>query len=212
MDIVLAETEPGILYVEGFTDIKILREWAQILRHPLLSFLNQPFWRATAEMKPNAKKHFSAIRKMIGDFRGVALYDGDNKGRSNSSNVPKGMQQLYWQRYEIESYLLHPDSIQRYIESKTQPQYSKIAVDYMKKEIPLAWRENPFGLSDYLRSAKAKTVLSKIFQVAELSFKETEFYQVATQMTVEEIHPEVIEKLDAIAVHLNLEKAGGADE
>ena len=44
--VLLQEDEtPGILYVEGRTDISILREWANVLGHRLYSFLEKPFWR-----------------------------------------------------------------------------------------------------------------------------------------------------------------------
>ena len=37
-DIMLANNAAGVLYVEGRTDIELLREWARVLNHPLLAF------------------------------------------------------------------------------------------------------------------------------------------------------------------------------
>ena len=200
-EILLAKTEPGILYTEGPTDVDILREWARVLEHPSLSFLEKPFWRETAKDrgKRPAVGHFANMRLLVPDFCGVELCDGDKKKSGNSSETPNGMQRLFWERYEIESYLLHPESVSRYVESKTSARDAEKAKRYMEKQLPSALYENPFELPAILSGAKAKDVLSKIFQEAGLLEKEVDFYKIAAQMTRAEIHPEVVEKLDAIA-------------
>ena len=88
-EILLAETEPGILYIEGSTDIPFLREWARVRRHPLLEFLEKPFGWHTAENKWPAVRHFSAMRLMVPAFRGVELCDGHDKDHSNTPTPPR---------------------------------------------------------------------------------------------------------------------------
>ena len=202
--IMLAETEPGVLYIEGPTDIPLLREWARILGHPLLPFLEKPFSWKTAENEWPAVKHFSAMRLMVPNFCGVELCDGDGKDHSNMPTLPKGMKRLYWDRYEIESYLIHPKAISRFVESEGGRQAAGKAEAYMKRQLPPALYEDPFELSDYLRDTKGKKVIANILNEAGLASKETEYYRIAAQMTKEEIHPEVVEKLDAIARHFKL--------
>lgn len=204
VDIMLAQTEQGILYTEGPSDLNILREWAQVLEHPLLSFLEKPFWKETAQNKRPAVAHFSAMRLLTHDFRGVELCDGDNKERRKRHTLPEGMQRLFWDRYEIESYLLHPKSIGRYVESKASREIVEKAEKYMKQQLPPALYENPFESSAFLLGTKAKNVLSNILQEAGLTVQESDFYQIAAQMTKEEIHPEVVQKLNAITDHFNL--------
>ena len=197
----LAETELGILYIEGPTDIPILREWARILGHSLLLFLEKPFSRETVEKEWSAVKHFSAMQLMVPDLRGVELLDSDGKDHSKTPTLPKGMKRLYWDRYEIESYLIHPKAISRFVESEGGRQAAGKAEAYMKRQLPPALYDNPFELSNYLQDTKAKKVLANILDEAGLAIKETEYYRIAAQMTKEEIHPEVVEKLDAIARH-----------
>ena len=204
VEIVLAETEPRMLYAEGSSDVDILREWARVLGHHSLPFLEKPSWKETATDDKPAAKHFCAMRLLVSDFRAVELRDGDNKKRRNLADPPEGMKRLFWVRYEIESYLLHPMSISRYVESKTSQVFAEKAEAYMKQQLPLAWYENPFESSDFLLGTKAKNVLSNIFQEAGLNVRESDFYQIAAQMKKEEIHPEVVEKLDTIATHFNL--------
>ncbi len=203
-EIVLAQTEPGMLYAEDHTDVRILREWARILEHPLLPFLEKPFWKKTAQNKQSAAKHFSAVRLLVPDFLGVELCDGDIK-RSKQSTLPTGMIRLFWNRDEIESYLLHPKSIRRYVGARTSKEMTEKAEKYMKQQLPPTLYEKPFESSEFLLDPKkSKNFLSNIFQEAGLNVREVDFYQVAVQMTKEEIHPEVKEKLDAIATHFNL--------
>ncbi len=205
VDILLAKTEPGILYVEGSTDIPILKEWARIGGHPILPFLEKPFVSETAQHEWPAVKHFSAIRLLVPDFCGVELCDGDGKDHSETPALPKGMTRLHWNRYEIESYLIHPQSIVRFVECIGGEQMAEKVVAYMDKHLPPALHENPFELSDYLQGTKAKSVLANIFNTAGLDIKESEYYQIAAQMTKEEINPEVVEKLNAIAEHFSIE-------
>ena len=203
IEIMLAETEPGILYIEGPTDIPMLREWARILEHPLLPFLEKPFKWETAENNWHSARHFSAMRLVAPDFCGIELCDGDNKDHSSTPPPPEGMKRLYWNRYEIESYLIYPQAITRFVESIGGQQAADKAGAYMKKQLPPALHEDPFELSDYLQGTKAKNVLANVLNAAGLDVKETDYYQIATQMTKGEIHPEVVEKLDAIAEHFN---------
>ena len=202
-EIMLAETEPRILYIEGPTDIPILKAWARTWEHPLLLFLEKPFGWETAEKEWSAVRHFYAMRLVVPNFCGVELCDGDNKDHSHTSTLPEGMKRLYWNRYEIESYLIYPQAIARFVESIGGQQATDKAVAYMERQLPPALYEAPFELSDYLQGTKAKNVLANILNAAGLDVKETDYYQIAAQMTKEEIHPEVVAKLDAIAEHFN---------
>ena len=211
VDIVLAQTVPGMLYTEGPTDVSILREWARVLGHPSLPFLEEPLWKETSASDQPAVKHFCAMRLLIPDFLGVELCDGDNKRCRKQPDPPRGMKRLFWVRGEIENYLLHPRCISRYVKSKTSQELAEKAEKYMKQQLPPTLYKNPFASSEFLLDPKkAKIFLSNILQEAGLTVNESDFYQIAAQMTKEEIHPEVIQKLDEITAHFNL--AGDINE
>lgn len=59
-DILLAETTQRVLYLEGKSDLELLREWAKVLDHPAIQRLNRPFWIATAEQNGRnfSKRHY----------------------------------------------------------------------------------------------------------------------------------------------------------
>ena len=47
-DIMLAMESDGILYLEGYTDLEILRAWARVLGHRASDLLQRVFWKPTA--------------------------------------------------------------------------------------------------------------------------------------------------------------------
>ena len=204
-EIMLALTEPGILYTEGKTDIDILREWARTLGHPLLAFLEKPFWRATAEERGKngfLLSHFKSMRLVVPDFRGVELRDGDQGTRDVS--LPDGVKSLCWQRYEIENYLIHPQVILRFVEKNREPNALQVVDDLIKKQLPQTVHEEPFKTTAILQDTKGKKLLSNLMQEAGIDIKESDHYQIAAEMKEDEIHPEVVEKLDAIAQHFEM--------
>ena len=208
MDITLALTAPGILYVEGRSDIAILLTWAEKLNHPLFPFLDKPFWKPTVYQTHGdvdgikAERHFEMLQLVTQDISGIELRDSDGREvEAGPRTLNNGLARMYWQRYEIESYLIHPKSIVRFVESVSGQEAADRVDTYMKQQLAPVVYNSPLEFS---YEAKAKGFLSKTMQEAGLNIKETDYYQIAAQMTKEEIHPEVVEKLDAIANHFNI--------
>lgn len=216
-DVVLAQTAPGVLYVEGHTDIDILREWARVLRHPAQETLtNQLFWRPSV-WEPRlqgqgvkARDHYETLKLVRNDLPGLVLLDGDDDSRVTETPITgSGLQRLRWQRYEIENYLVHPTALERFIEKEVGPgsqsaEARKDLLAYLERTLTREFVENPFGshplVEAYLSQRKGRTeVLPPILTAAGLpGFPYTRYFEIASIMHPEEIHPEVIEKLDAI--------------
>ena len=216
-DILLAQDAPGILYVEGYTDINILVEWAKILNHPVYETLTtRLFWKPTVwEPRPDAsgikaEKHYDALKLVHEDLPGLILLDGDDDPRVPATEVTgTGLQRLRWNRYEIESYLVHPRALERFIEKKVgagalSAEARKDMLAYLEETFTPAFLQNPLKpnplVDAYLRQNKARTeVIPPILDAAGLhGFPYTRFNEIAAAMLPEEIHPEVKEKLDAI--------------
>ena len=64
--------------------------------------------------------------------------------------------------------------------------------------------EDPSSATEVVVTAKGSEVLSMILQEAGLQLKKTDYWQIAAQMRPDEVHPEVCEKLDAIAKHFGI--------
>ena len=207
--LMLAETEPGILYVEGKSDIDILREWARVLAHPLFEFLDKSFYDTTAsgEGMDFAAANFQAMRMMVPTLKGVELRDGD-KGQPEGE--PAGMQRLRWEQTEIENYLLHPAVLERFVETESEPDAAMRGKEHMRKSLPPTLFDTPFENTS-LATAKGSEVLGDTLQAAGLRLRKTEHWRIAAQMRPEEVHPEVLEKLDAIAAHFEIDGEAEAD-
>ena len=217
MDIVLAQEKKNILYVEGHTDLDILREWARILNHEIMDFLEHPFWKPTvSETRAHARgikaqDHFESLLLALEEIRGVQISDRDgNENMPSSQTASDGkLLKLCWNRYEIESYLIHPDVLARYVDNIVGENAPLAHIDAMKeamrKHLPGAVVDDPGNDHSFLISTKAKNILSNILEEANLQrFPYTRYFEIAAIMTPDEIHPEITEKLDAIANHFNL--------
>ncbi len=211
VEIAQAQTAPGILYLEDYTDLEILRAWARRLDHPAHKLLTVDlFWRKTvAEPGPGqdgvrARDHYEAL-KLVRDLPGLRLVDGDSRREIDSTPITgKGLQRLRWRRYEIESYLVHPETLGRFVEASTGkdeagPHLAALA-SYLQENLPPAVLRDPLGQNDYLDATKAReSILPPALEAAGLpGFPYTRYHEIAAVMQPEEIHPEVVEKLDAI--------------
>ena len=214
-DLMQACNARGILYVEGFTDISILRAWAARLGHRADRLLSKEvMWKPTVfqsqEGQPRTKgikaeDHFDALRLVRDDLSGLVLIDGDaHSGIQDSAITGAGLQRLRWRRYEIESYLLHPDSLARFVESMVGTDAAAPHVNdmltYWRNHFPPAVVREPLSNHAHLKGIKARTeLLPPLLEAAGIhGLPHTRYHEIAAQMLPEEIHPEVSEKLDAI--------------
>ena len=197
-----AETEPGILYTEDESDVDDLCAWARVLGHPLLRFLEKPFWDATApgSGRDYAGKSFVALRRMVPKVKGAELRDGD----SGTRRQREGLLRLQWSQSEIENYMLHPAALERFVRREQDRAAAKRVQEYMRRTLPPALVEDPANATEVVVTAKGSKVLAEILEEAGLRLKKTEYWQVAAQMHPDEVHPEVRQKLDAIADHFGI--------
>lgn len=230
-DLVAALESPGILYLDGYTDLNLLREFAIVLDHPLQDYFNrQPFWRGKqhpirsggTEVPP--KDHFDALQLVKDDISGVWVIDSDGKERIPASEAPeKGkLNRIAWKRYEIESYLMHPEVLARFIDNMAWSggldavrrvliiAFDKLAGAGIGEQIADAFIANPSSPSEivetFLATKKARTeVIGAILEEGGVyGFPYTNFGEIVLTMKPSEIHPEVLEKLDFIQAAFGL--------
>lgn len=210
-DLVQASQATGVLYTEGHTDLALLRAWSKVLDHPVKGFLEsqsllwKPLLWERREGAPGIKAsdHYQAVQLIRPDIPALILIDGD--GRSRAPNTPltgQGLQRLSWRRYEIESYLFHPQAIARFVEKMlgANPANTEALHAYLRDAFPAAMIARPLEDHPWLLDTKARTnLLPPILSAAGVHGLEyTEYHRIAEAMLPEEIHPEVREKLDAI--------------
>ncbi len=216
-DVMKAQIAPGILYVEDYTDLEILRAWAKALDHPAQPLLTtRLFWQKSAGdarrggQGISSRDHYETLQLVRQDLPGLEILDRDgNQNLPETEVVGKGLQRLRWRRYEIESYLVHPEGLVEFLRTQLGPSpLSDQAVESL-----LAWFQaaelgallaDPFHpgnlVETYLAATKARTqILPALLDAAGLpGFPYTRYHEIASAMGPEHIHPEAIEKLDAI--------------
>jgi predicted ATPase len=124
-----------VLYVEGSTDVDMLRAFADRLNHPVRAVLddgarlnvyysqdNYPAAETDREKELerveggfglSAEKHFLALKSIIPELRGLEIRDNDGKQRTDGER--NGLQQLVWKRYEPENYFITPELLLEYV-------------------------------------------------------------------------------------------------
>lgn len=195
-----------ILYLEGPADLEILRAWATVLDHPMLPFLKQPYWMPFAQesKKRQPQSHFSALRRMEPALKGVELRYGRYNGQpTDGGESQEGLKRLVWKQYEIENYLVYPKAILRWIRAKGDDMAAGRVRAYIKNFFPPLIFEKPFKY-DYFEGDRGKDILGSVIEAAQIHVKGSDFYGIALMMRQDEVHPEVVEKLDAMAQHLGL--------
>ena len=128
VDIMRADESAGVLFTEDYTDLNILREWARVLGHPLYEpLLKTIMCKSTVTEHRDgaagisAKDYYDKLTLVRADLPGVFLVDGDAHPIQPTAITGSGLQRLRWRRYEIESYLFHPEAMARYVAEKSGP-------------------------------------------------------------------------------------------
>ncbi|MCG3127425.1 MAG: hypothetical protein CHACPFDD_02285 [Phycisphaerae bacterium] len=216
-DVMLASSAPGILYVEGYTDIEILRAWAKVLNHPATDLLTtRLFWHKYSEQtRPGAEgfpsaDHFNALRLVHPAMKGLEIQDRDGNPHLPETAVNgDGLQLVRWGRYEIESYLVHPAAIERFIESQvgtaafTAEQRASVRAKCAEM-LTQAFVDNP--MREHLPAeavfreykARERLIPPLLSEGGLQGFPYTRYHEIAAVMQPAEIPPEVVQKLDAI--------------
>ena len=121
-----------VLYVEGSTDLDMLRALAERTKHPVANIWderinafyvqdNYPSQSLESELERveggfgiAPKDHFFALRQLVPQLHGIGILDND--GRSRQSFDSGGLIIVYWRRYEAENYFITPDVLRRFAE------------------------------------------------------------------------------------------------
>ncbi len=211
-EIISADLKQRVLYLEGKSDLEILREWAVVLNHPVVSFLDQPFWIPTAEqrLRSFSKRHFSALKALVPNLKALEIRDKNESDAARDKQsepdklqtqggrgIPSGMILIWWNRYEIENYLIHPQAISRFVQQRSGDGAAAKVNEYMQQFLPSISLRDPF-VPVATDQTKGKTVIGQILDAAGVELGESEYYRIAREMSGNEINPYAIKVLDFI--------------
>lgn len=209
-----AEQCGWVLYLEGSTDLAILRAFAERLgREAAKRALERPFVRYVGNQPQSAAKHYFGLREAFPDLKGVALFDRLDGGTPDVGDL----QCLSWKRREIENYLCTRETLEAYArasasETEPMPLFAKSAIDtrvkamaesvteieqaFMKLDKGSPWDADVKVSDDFLRP-----LFSTYFKKLHLPnlMEKKSFYVLAAYVPEHERDPEIGEKLDEIA-------------
>jgi AAA domain, putative AbiEii toxin, Type IV TA system/AAA ATPase domain len=138
-----AEETGWVMYLEGSTDLAILRAFAEKLGHPAKAALERPFVHYVANQPRKAEEHFYALREAIPDLAGIALYDRLDGSPPANANLLHAM----WRRREIENYLCQRSTLLAYAAAQGRNQQGDLYAQ--------SWREAMTGAIGEIEGALA---------------------------------------------------------
>ncbi len=103
-----------VVYVEGTTDLPVLRAFAKRLDHQrALQALDKSFVRAVGNRPTKALEHYDGLREAHPELRACAIFDRLEHGLPNMHGVPA----TTWRRREIENYLSSEETLLAWAEA-----------------------------------------------------------------------------------------------
>lgn len=205
-----AEQCGWVLYLEGSTDLAIVRAFAERLGHEATQALERPFVHYVGNQPQSAAKHFFGLKEAFPDLKGVALFDRLDSGTPDVGRL----QCLSWKKWEIENYLCTRETLEAYAsasEAEPMPLFVESEIDTRLKamaesvtEIEQALmklgRGSPWDADVKVSDDFLNPLFSTYFRKLHLpNFMEKKsFYVLAAHVPEHEIDPEIGEKLDEI--------------
>jgi len=198
-----AETRGWVLYLEGSTDLAMLRAFAQVLDHPARALLEQPFVHYVQNQPGRAREHFFALKEAKPDLVGVALFDRLDSCPPSESDLLM----LTWQRREIENYVLDPEALLRWAEIQAPQLFREQFRETMQQCIsdlipPIALKDpqDPWWWEERA-SQLLERLFREFFRRLQLPYlmNKSDYHELAFFLPAARIDPEVTEKLDAVS-------------
>lgn len=199
-----AEWQKKIFFAEGDTDLRILKSFAKALNHKVyqkldsFSFFFRPY--KTNDIS-RAKNYFQSLQKIIqSELKGFCLRDFVPQG-GKTQGLPDNFQVESWARKEIENYLIIPEVLLRFIESKGRIGLFKEPFDkYLKKYLSPAVYNDP--LKENIEG-NGSDFLEKFFSAQKLNIHKGNYWEISEVMKPEEIHKDVKDMLDKLDLFLS---------
>jgi ABC-type taurine transport system ATPase subunit len=207
-----AEQVGWVLYLEGSTDLAILRAFAETLAHPARDLLERPFVHYIQNQPQRAREHFYGLREAKADLVGFMLCDRLERPLQPTAELWEQM----WQRREIENYLCQPDTLLSYAQSSSEeaaagPLFERSeaerrrlvmqgCIDDFVPRAALRDRSDAWWVSTKASDEFLDRLFVAFFKKLGLPnlLQKTDYHVLARYVPREQIDPEVGQVLDAI--------------
>ena len=198
-----------VLYLEGSTDLAILRAFAEKLSHDAISILERPYIHYVSNQPTEARKHFYGLREAKPDLVGFCLF---NRIPDELQKRPE-LLEYAWQKREIENYIVSSkqvliDWLHAKAEERTEdPLFLMNWVSTMEKKIEeiekareTLGQESPWSPDIKVTDDFLNRLFETVFDELEIPnlMEKTNYYTLIQYVPVDQVDPEVSEVLDAI--------------
>ncbi len=210
-DYYLAEQKGWMIYLEGSTDLAILRRFADRLNHPSKIYLSEgtPAIYLGNNQPQGARDHFWGLKEAKSDLVGVAIFDRLKKELDKNPVLVEKM----WRKREIENYITSKASILALIEQgliegdlvddaerKTRRSIMEQWIDELVNALKIAKRPDPWGSDIKVTDDFLDPLFSTYYErlgTPQQIFKR-DYHGLTDFIPLKEIDPEVVEVLDLI--------------
>jgi len=206
----LAKSKKHVLYLEGSTDLEMLKQFAQKLNHETAYLLQSANVQYTSDNLPwTAINNFVALSDAFPELKGLAVFDNIPNLQEN----PR-LRIICWKKRELENYFSKPELLIRHA-TLLGYQYPTIGTvrmaGLMKKAIedvtPRIYLDNlnhEWWDKSKLSEDWLDIIFSEFYKRINFpqDFYKRDYYKLIKILMVEEIDPEIKEKLDEIKVLL----------
>jgi predicted ATPase len=203
-----AEQTGWVLYLEGSTDLAILRAFAEILEHEeAREILRSPFVHYVANQPAKAEAHFFGLKEAKSDLVGFALFDRLPTRLEDRPNLEKYM----WKRQEIENHLCTRESLLQWAALEGEKQGGEMfaagwrarmdnCIDRIESSLRTLRRPSPWSPDIKITDEFLDPLFDEFFKELNLPnlMRKTDYHVLAARLTKDQIDPEVRDVLDSI--------------
>ena len=200
-----AEQEGWVLYLEGSTDLAILRAFAERLGHPAKDILKRPFAHYVENQPQKARDHFRGLREAKTDLVGFCLFDRIGEGLQATPEL----REYQWKRREIENYIVHQKGIlidwaqagtERWGEAAQLVSTMEEAIDEIENALETLGRGSPWSPDTKVSDDFLDPLFESFFKRLGLEnlMRKTNYHTLVQYVPADQIDPEVSEVLNGI--------------
>jgi ABC-type cobalamin transport system ATPase subunit len=206
-----AEQVGWVLYVEGSTDLAILRAFADTLEHRARELLERPFAHYIYNQPQRGRDHFFGLREAKRDLVGFLLCDRLERELQPTPELTERT----WRRKEIENYICQPETLLAFAtssaeqaaagplfeasEAERRRRVMQECIEDFAPRVALRDRSDPWWF-DSKASEFLDRVFAQFFKTLRLPnlLQKTDYHVLARHVPRQHIDPEIVEVLDAI--------------
>lgn len=206
----LAEERGWVLYLEGSTDLDILRAFARRLKHPAAEVLEAPFVHYVGDNRPQpAREHFFGLKEAKPDLVGFALFDRIDRPLQSEAGLTESM----WSKREIENYLCReevllawargdtPNDLIEGVQAAERVEVMQACIAELVQALEITGKGSPWSAdikaSDEVLIPLMRNYARRLGLPIQMENK-ARFHELVEFMAPESIDPEVSSVLDAL--------------